>query len=150
MKESIPNYHDLQNSIDTLVGKFGLKKAIEVVESLSNNTQLITNDSEKFKLLFVYIISQSIEVFQLEEATFYTSTIKEYREARMACYLILKKYTGNSFGIIGEHFGQSKRAVMYHYHKCDEILSIPQYYKDFVQKFKILEDGVINFIAKLN
>lgn len=150
MKESIPNYHDLQNSIDTLVGKFGLKKAIEVVESLSNNTQLITNDSEKFKLLFVYIISQSIEVFQVEEATFYTSTIKEYREARMACYFILKKYTGNSFGIIGEHFRQSKRAVMYHYHKCDEILSIPQYYKDFVQKFKILEDGVINFIAKLN
>lgn len=150
MKKTSCNYQDLQCSIDALIGKFGLEKTINIVDTLKNNTQLSAKDNHKEKLLLVYVVSRSIEVFNLEEANFYTSPINEYREARMACYFLVKKYTENSFGIIGEHFKQSKRAVMYHYHKCDEILSIPQYYKSFVSQFKVLEDGVINFLAKLN
>lgn len=150
MKKTAYNYHDLQQSIDTLIGKFGLHKTIEVIDSLSNNTELQSKDSQKVKLLLVFIISQSIEVFNLEEEKFYTSTIQEYREARMACYFLLKKYTDASYAKIGDSFQQSKRAILYNYHKCDEILSIPQFYKPFVEKFKILENNIINFIAKLN
>lgn len=150
MKKATHDYHDLQQSIDTLIGKFGLQKTIEVIGSLSNNTELQATDSEKVKLLLVFIVSQSIEVFDLKEEQFYSSTIQEYREARMACYYLLKKYTDTSYAKIGENFKQSKRAILYNYHKCDEILSIPQYYRFFVEKFKTLENNTINFIAKLN
>ena len=150
MKKTAFDYHDLQQSIDTLIGKFGLQKTIEVIDSLSNNTELTARDKDKVKLLLVFIISQSIEVFDLKEDNFYQSTVQEYREARMACYYLLKKYTDTSYAKIGESFSQSKRAILYNYHKCDEILSIPQFYKSFVEKFKTLEDNIINFIAKLN
>ena len=150
MKNTESNYHDLQERIDILIGKFGLHKTIEVIDSLTNNTALTTKDKEKTKLLLIFLISQSIEVFDLKEENFYSSPVQEYREARMSCYFLLKKYTDNSYAKIGESFKQSKRAILYHYHKCDEILSIPQFYKPFVEKFKILENNTINFIAKLN
>ena len=150
MKQIIYNYHDLQQSIDTLIGKFGLHKTIEVIDSLSGNTELQSKDSEKVKLLLVFIISQAIEVFNLKEEHFYSSAVQEYREARMVCYYLLKKYTDTSYAKIGENFNQSKRAILYNYHKCDEILSIPQFYKALVEKFKTLENNTINFIAKLN
>ncbi len=63
MQKTIYNYEDLQHSVDTLIGKFGLKKTIEVLESLSENTQLKSKESDKIKLLFVYIVSKSIKVF---------------------------------------------------------------------------------------
>lgn len=150
MKKTAHDYHDLQQSIDSLIGKFGLQKTIEVIDSLTSNTELTTQDKEKVKLLLVFIISQSIDVFDLKEENFYTSSVQEYREARMSCYYLLKKYTDSSYAKIGENFNQSKRAILYNYHKCDEILSIPQFYKPFVEKFKILENNIINFIAKLN
>ena len=93
MKKTAHDYHDLQQSIDSLIGKFGLQKTIEVIDSLTSNTELTTQDKEKVKLLLVFIISQSIEVFDLKEENFYTSTVQEYREARMSCYYLLKKYT---------------------------------------------------------
>ena len=150
MKKTAYDYHDLQQSIDTLIGKFGLQKTIEVIESLSSNTKLTARDEEKSKLLVVFIISQSIKVFDLKEDRFYSSSVQEYREARMSCYYLIKKYSDSSYAKIGESFNQSKRAILYNYHKCDEILSIPQFYKDFVEKFKSLENNTINFIAKLN
>lgn len=150
MKKTNYNYHDLQEHIDKLLGKFGLQKTVEVINSLASNTQLTASEEEKSKLLLVFIISQSIEVFDLKEENFYSSTVQEYREARMCCYYLLKKYTDCSYAKIGESFNQSKRAVLYNYHKCDEILSIPQFYKAFVEKYKSLENNTINFIAKLN
>ncbi|WP_346881285.1 hypothetical protein [uncultured Algibacter sp.] len=150
MKKTVHDYHDLQDSIDNLIGKFGLPKTIEVIDSLTNNTALTTKDKEKTKLLLIFVIAQSIEVFDLKEESFYSSPVQEYREARMSCYYLLKKYTDSSYAKIGENFKQSKRAILYNYHKCDEILSIPQFYKSFVEKFKILENNTINFIAKLN
>ncbi|WP_242446434.1 hypothetical protein [Nonlabens agnitus] len=68
----------------------------------------------------------------------------------MACYFLLKKYTDTSYAKIGESFKQSKRAVMYNYHKCDGIFSIPSFYKPFVANLQVLENNVVNFIAKLN
>lgn len=150
MEKTSPNYQDLQTSIDQLLGKFGLHKTLEIIQSLTNNTTLKAKDDEKAKLLLVFLIAKSIEIFQLHEPQFYSSAVQEYKEARMSCYYLLKKYTDSSYAIIGEHFGQSKRAILYNYHKCEEILSIPQFYKDYVSKFKLLEDHVINFLAKLN
>lgn len=150
MKNTVFNYTDLQQSIDALIGKFGLQKTIEVLDSLTHNTALTFEEQEKTQLLFVYVISQSIAIFDLKEEQFYSSTIQEYREARMSCYFLLKKYTDSSYAKIGERFNQSKRAVLYNYHKCEEILSIPQFYKPFVSKFTMLENNSINFIAKLN
>ena len=149
MQKTIYNYEDLQHSVDTLIGKFGLKKTIEVLESLSENTQLKPKESDKIKLLFVYIVSKSIIVFDLKEEDYYTNTIQEYREARMSCYYLLREYTGISYRKIGEDFKQTKRAILYNYQKCEDMLSIPTYYKEFADRFKTLEDHLINFIAKL-
>ncbi len=149
MKKTAYNYIQLQDRIDTLIGKFGLQKTIEVIEHISNNTALQNKDTQKMKLLILYTISQSIDIFNIEEENYFTSTIEEYKEARMSCYYLLKKYSDISHASIGENFQQSKRAILYHHHKCEEILSIPQFYKSFVEKFKTLENNVINFITKL-
>ena len=143
------NYQDLQESIDILLGKFGLQKTIEVLGSLSSNTSLSRSENNKQKLLLVFLISESIRVFDLQEKQFYTSSIQEYKEARMACYFLLKKYSDMSYAKIGEGFSKSKRAILYNYQKCEEMLSIGQFYKDFVLRFKALENNTINFIVKL-
>ncbi len=150
MSKTKVNYQQLQHRIDILVGKFGLEKTIEIMDSLSNNTDLKTLDDEKVKLLQTYLISQSIEIFDLEMKDFYTSMVPEYREARMSCYYLLRKYTDISFSSIGKRFKHSKRAVLYHYQKCVDILSIPEYYDTFIKRLQMLENNSINFIAKLD
>jgi len=68
----------------------------------------------------------------------------------MASYLIIQQYTGLSYTEIGKHFNQGKFGAYYHINKCRELLSIPKFHKSFVEQFQILEESVLQFIAKIN
>ncbi len=142
------NYTTLQQSLDVVLGKIGLPKTVKLLCSFISNSSLSTTQVEKLKLVTTYIISQAIVIFDLNEEEFYDSRIPEYREARMACYHLLKKYTDSSYSKIGERFGLKKRQVLYYHQKCEEMLSISQYYKAFTAKYKDLEELTIEFIAK--
>lgn len=143
------NYSDLQKSVDDLVGKFGLKKAVQIIQRFSMNAKIETGESQKLRLITAFVITECVSVFDLDEEQFFKATIREYREARMACYHVLKKYTDSSYSKIGARFGQTKRTILYFCHKCNGILSLPQYYKSFADRYGSLDRSTIDFISKL-
>ena len=143
------NYADLQKSVDELVGKFGLEKSVEIINSFSRNSEIGRKEIRKLKLVKDYIIAETILIFDLDEKKFFASEIREYREARMACYHLLNKYTENSHSKIAETFGKKRGSALYFIHKCNSILSIPQFYPSFVEHYKSLESSTIHFISKL-
>lgn len=142
------NYNTLQSSIDEVVGKIGLTRTVGLLNSFISNSSISSDESEKLKLITTYIIAQAIVIFDLEEEDFYRSKIPEYREARMACYYLLKKYTACSHARIGKRFDLTKRNVLYYTQKCEEMLSIPQYYKSFISKLQQLDNLTVEFLAK--
>lgn len=144
------NYQNLQKTLDQVIGKLGLSKTIELLEGFIGNTSISANQTERIKLISAYITSQCISIFDLNDQAFFDSKITEYRDGRMACYHLFKKYTECSYAKIGEHFGQAKRNVMYYSNKCDEVLSVPQFYPVFIEKYNALEKCIIQFISRLN
>ena len=143
------NYSTLQEQLDVVIGKIGLCRTIQLVGSFIDNSSITVDETEKFKLISRYIIAQSIEVFDLKSDEFYTNKIQEYKDARMACFRLLRTYTDCSYAKIGEAFGQKKRNIIYYYQKCEDMLSVPNFYLVFVGRYKELEQRVIQFIAKL-
>jgi len=143
-------YTDLQKNVDELVGRYGLQKAVTILANFSSNTKIKVSNPQKLRLITDYIVAKCITIFDIEEEQLNNSTIREYREARMACYHVLSKYTDMSYARIAERFGWKYHNVFYFYHKCEEILSLPTYYKNFVTMYKALELSAINFISNLN
>ncbi len=142
------NYNTLQQKIDSVVGKIGLTETVRLLTTFLGNSSIASNEAEKLKLVNTFITAQAIVIFDLEEDQFYESRIPEYREARMACYYILKKYTHCSHAKIGQRFGITKRNVLYYTQKCDEMLTIPHYYRSFIQKLEQLEQLTVEFLSK--
>lgn len=145
-----PDYKDLQRTIDVVIGKIGLQNTIFLLTNFINATSIPVHQTQRLQMVSQYLITECIQLFELNDKTFFTSGIREYREARMACYHLLKKYTGASYSKIAEDFGLTKRNVLYNYRKCDERLSVPYYYPSFLEKYDALEKRIIHFISKLN
>ena len=142
-------YNDLQRSVDELVGKFGLEQTIGIIKRFSGNTQLGKKQSFKLRLVKDFMVGRCIEVFDLKESEFYHSEITEYRNARMACLHLLHKFTGCSHARLGEYFDRKRHQVIYYLHKCNEILEIPQFHKDFVGLYRELESSAVHFISSI-
>lgn len=149
-KDKTPNYNILQERIDHIIGRFGLPKTLTLLNNFIDQTTLPVGATEKVKLTSQYLITQSIEIFELQEKQFFTSTIQEYREARMACFHLIQKFTGASCPRIAEQFGINSRSVRYSLERCRERLSVAFYYKDFVRRYETLEQRAMQFIAKLS
>ncbi len=140
----------LQEAVNNIVSKVGVEKAVHLFEGIYNNTALSVDKIEKVKYITGFIISQSIAIFNLQEDEFLTSEILEYRQARMACYHLIKQYTDISYAKIGEMFGRKKRSIMYFHNKAKELLSVPQFYRGFSEKHQLLDKATLEFIGKLN
>ncbi len=144
------SYADLQEGIDNLVSEFGLPQAINMIDGLYRNTKTVRNAAFRYELIKNYIISESILVFKLDTEQFFKNNVREYREARMACYHLLSVYIKDSHSQIAKEFGRKRSSILYFIHKCDERLSLPENYKDFLKKYKTLESSIIQFITNLN
>ena len=145
-------YTDLQKIVDEMVGKHGLQDTVTILQVFAHNSKLnVSEKGYKLKKITDHVIEQSILLFDLKKTPFYTSTIPEYRQARMACFHILKEYTGSSYAKIGEHFNRSLDSIYYYYHECQQILDSRHLnlHKDFVDKYSHLQKSTINFIAEL-
>lgn len=145
-----PNYTDLQKSVDELVGKFGLKNTIQLIRQFSGGTKIYGSGEQRLQLITAFVIDETIAVFDLDVEEFYKSSLRDYREARMVCCHLLKKYTDSSYSRIGARFGLNKRQVIYYCKKCDEILALPQFYKTFTDCYHSLDRSAADFISKLN
>ncbi len=149
-KKAGKEYSDLQQGIDQLIGEFGMPKTIQIIKQLSGSTKVKKQKKQWAKLIMTFVISEAFKTFEVEDTEPKNKLSKQYKEARMASYYILKQYTRLSYNQIGEYFGQQKYGVYYHITKCKEVLSIPQFHKSFVGQFQTLEERVIQFIAKIN
>ena len=139
----------LQETFDRVVSKLGVKNTTQLLESFYDKTTSGIDEPGQMKLITDYVIAKSIAVFNLEENKFYNSNIPEYKQARMACYELLHRYTKSSDAKIAEQFSNNKRVVQYHRNKCIEQLELAQFYKEFVTNYRLLEKGIIQFIGKL-
>ena len=148
--KTLNNYSKLQQQIDQVIGKIGLDKTIFLLSSFIDSYNIAVSQPQKFQMLSRYLITECIRVFELNDKLFFTSNIQEYRDARMVCYHLLKKYTGLSYSKIAEDFGLTKRNILYGAKKCEEKLSVPYYYEGFVEKYDLLESTFLQFISKLS
>jgi len=149
-KNNSADYGQLQQHIDQVIGQIGLEKTIGLLTHFIDDTHIPVHETQRLKMVSQFLVNTCIEVFELQDKAFFTSGIQEYREARMACYHLLKKYTGASYSKIAEDFGLTKRNVLYNHNKCEERLSVPYYYADFNQRYSLVEDRMIQFISKLH
>ncbi len=143
-------YAELQQGVDKLVGKFGMTKALKIIDQLSGTSKMRTRQKEQTKLITTFVVSEAFKVFNVTEDLKKKVRSLEYREARMASYHLLNKYTELSYKEIGKQFNQGRFGVYYHVKNCSEFLSIPKFNKSFVSRYEVLEESLIQFITKIN
>lgn len=143
-------YAELQHGVDKLIGKFGMTKALKIIDQLSGTAKMRTRQKEQTGLITAFVVDEAFKVFKVTEDLKKKVRSLEYREARMASYHLLNKYTELSYREIGKLFNQGRFGVYYHVKNCTEILSIPKFNKSFVNQYNVLEESLIQFIAKIN
>ncbi|TAL61195.1 MAG: hypothetical protein EPN85_05520, partial [Bacteroidetes bacterium] len=74
------NYTHLQNSIDKVIGKIGLRRTKYLLDSFIDNTTVTQNEREKIKMVTGYLVSLTIKVFELKDELFFISNVREYRD----------------------------------------------------------------------
>lgn len=147
---SAKNYQTLQKSIDKVVGKIGLDKTIHLLESFISNTYVKHTQQEKVRMVTQYLISLAVKEFELEDELFFHSNVREYRDARMCCFHLLRKYTEDTLPKIGLMFQCSERTVEYGCGKASERLAVPQGNTRFVTNYIAIEARLLEFIGRIN
>lgn len=144
------NYNHLQASIDKVVGKIGLQQTIILLDSFINNTAIAAGEQEKIKMVTQYLVNLATQVYDLDTDLFYVSHERSYRDARMCCFHLLRKYTDDTHAKIGLSFQCSERAVRYGHTVTEERLSVPKGNMPFIANYRLLESKLIDFIGKIN
>lgn len=144
------NYGNLQGSIDKVIGKIGLRRTICLLDSFISNTTVTQNEREKIKMVTQYLVNLATKVFDLRDDLFLISNVREYRDARMCCFHLLRKYTDDTFPKIGLSFNCSSRIVMYGFTVTEDRLSMPKGNSKFVSNYTLLESKLIDFIGRIN
>ena len=140
----------LQQLVIGLVSKLGAERTTALLESIHHFQEVDAEELQRERLLIDFLKVRAIIVFSLREGELYSSNIAEYRDARMACYHLLKTHTSLSYPMIAELFESNKRSVMHYYHKAESFLKAPRYYRDFTEKYQLLHRSLLEFIAQLN
>ncbi|MBL6446411.1 hypothetical protein JMN32_08835 [Fulvivirga sp. 29W222] len=143
------NYIQLQENLERVLSKIGLANTVKLLENVVSDECSKGGDIERINVITEYIIAQVIRVFDLKPKKFYTCNVREYRDARMVAYHLLRKYTAGSYSKIGERFNQHKRNVIYFCNKCSETLSVARFHPVFAERYKTVEYQTITFISKL-
>lgn len=149
-KRLVQEYAEFSKNLDKVVSKLGISKVNALLKQIVSSPACIEQERYRVKALTAFTKSLCVQVFALEESKLLSSNIPEYREARMACYLVLRKLTQRSYEKIAEDFCKNKRHVMYYCIRGEEdYLAIPQFRKAWMSKYNRLEAGVINYLIQL-
>lgn len=143
------DYSELQKTIDKVIGKIGLTRTTFLLETFIDNTSITHKEGEKIKMVAHYVSSLAIKVFELDEDIFYVNTSREYRDARMCCYHLLRKYTSNTFTKIGLFFHCGSRVVARAYETAEGRLSMVRSNKAFNSKYTLIESRLLDFMGHI-
>ncbi len=144
------DYQFLQRSLDKVIGKIGVQHTISLLNSFITNTTITQTQQEKIKMVTHYLVNLAVQVYELDTEMFYISNVRSYRDARMCCFHLLRKYTDDTFSKIGLTFQCSERAVIYGHTAAEERLSMPKGNMPFVANYTLLESKLIEFLGKIN
>lgn len=144
------DYSEFQESLDKVIAKIGLRRAKILLDSFIDNTSISQDETHKIQMVTQYLVSNAIRLYGLAEENFLTSTVLEYRDARMTCFHLLRKYTSDSLPKIGLGFRCSSRVVGYGCEVTEDRLSLPKANARFVANYTQLESKLIDFIGKIN
>lgn len=135
----------LQKFSEHLVSKMGEAKAMSY---LNNFVQIKTTD--KLKNLIETMILYTCQEYGLSKETLLNSSKMIAFYARITCYHILKKHLRIPIFRLAEYF-QKKRgdAITEGLEKAQSLLEVPQYNREFVDKYKTLEEQYVNYSSKL-
>ena len=146
----ITPYSELQQGIDTLIGKFGMPRTINMIKQLAGTLEIKKEKKQREKLVCTFTVSEAFKVFEVKDTEAKGPPSAAYKSARMAAYHIMNELTDLSYNEMGAYYGHQKYGVYYHLNNCKELLSIPQFHKAFNENYRVLEQRVIQFIAKLD
>lgn len=146
----VVDYASLQNSIDQVIGKIGLQRTIFLLHSFISNTSITQNEVEKIQMVARYLVNEAVKAFDLNTGLFYVCGETSYRDARMCCCHLLRKYTDYTFAKIGLILQCSERTVMYGNSVTEQRLCVPKGNPAFVSRYSLLESKLIEFISKVN
>ncbi len=145
----VREYAEFSRNLDKVVSKLGISKVNAILKQIVGSPVCEVRERQRNTALTSFTKSLCAKVFSLEEDRLLSSNVPEYREARMACYLVLRKLTHHSYEKIGEDFCRNKRHVMYYCIRGEEdYLAIPQFRKLWIDKYRRLESGVINYLIE--
>ena len=155
MTESTENntvltYKDLQYKIDEAIGRYGLNGTIDLLEVMMDEAKEQTGLDGRIELLTEFLVVNCVLVYSLDKYSFFTSQIREYRDARMICFSLLKKYSGCSASFIAQNLGVTKRTVNYNDSNCRDRLTVPASYREFVNNYEIIERRTISFLTQIS
>ena len=149
IKTPVSGLNELQSLLDDFIRTFGIRGASTILRSLINPTSSRSKNYSHTRFLRAVIIQEAIKAFDLKEDHFLTSNQREYRIARMACYHLVKKYTGATHSQLAQIFGKNRHHIMYFLNKCDDWLSLKKHYPHFAIKYADIEYAVQMTIAQL-
>lgn len=150
MNSNTKDYNNLQASIDKVIGRIGLEKTVFLLESFVDTAAACEDSASRIRMITQYLVKIACDVFALNEESFFKSQVREYRDARMSCFHLLRKYTADSYPKIGRAFYTGERVVMYGINKTTERLEYTKGNPAFVQSYDAMESRLIVFISKLN
>lgn len=147
--KSQKNYNLIQEKLDRIIGMLGSQRTLHLLESFINKTTLSVDEPYKIKLITDFVMELAVKGFDLKAEHFLTSGVREYRDARMCCFHLLRKYTGTTFSKIGLAFQRSERIVTYGFEVIESRLAFEKGNAAFNRHYRQLESTLIEFIGKL-
>lgn len=146
----LEDLNSLQQAVNNWVKLWGIEDTIKYMNNVYKNSTLKASNVKQKKLIVDFIKLKSIEVFDLDESYFLTSIMPEYKQARMVCYHLIRKHTKTSYPKLAEYFQNDERSVTYFHNLCNEWLEIPQFYKEFVKNYELIDGLIIEFKGTFN
>ena len=140
----------LNHRLSEVIGTLGFEQTISLLERLMGNVQTAYADSSRIQLITDYLHAQCLQVYALREEDFFEGASLEYREGRMACYHLLRKYTQCSFDQVAACFGVTKRQVMYGCRKFEDYQSVAHLKPPALVPYTRLEADLIQFLTHLH
>ncbi len=139
---------EFNERLEAFVEKYGLKNATELLATLTSNTKPLYLTG-RYKIMSEFLHLETLKTFDLSMDEYNQNRSKSAREARWALVHVLRSFTRLSHRRVGQLLSLSYRASRYAYEKCEELISVGKFEKDFNARYQELEEKLVAFIAKL-
>lgn len=139
----------IEEEIDFLCTHLGSHALLNILQMVRSRFLVTGDDAEYSRLLRGFIVNRTLVEYDLPRSGLETSSIQEFRQARMTIFHLLHHYGGLSFPKIATHFSNtSKYNVRYGVKKCHDYLNVYSPSQEFVRRYRRVEADLILFTSE--